>query len=92
MASATHVITQAEAEAHPPLESMVVRFAGDSGDDAGARALHHAARELLAECFADMAADGPPVQVTIDAGPPLVVRISEGARHDASAGGAWERG
>ncbi|MEO5772628.1 MAG: 2-oxoacid:acceptor oxidoreductase subunit alpha [Sphingomicrobium sp.] len=32
MASATHVITPAEAEAHPPLESMVVRFAGDSGD------------------------------------------------------------
>jgi 2-oxoglutarate/2-oxoacid ferredoxin oxidoreductase subunit alpha len=32
MASATHVITPAEAAAHPPLESMVVRFAGDSGD------------------------------------------------------------
>jgi 2-oxoglutarate ferredoxin oxidoreductase subunit alpha len=32
MASATHLITEEEAEAHPPLESMVVRFAGDSGD------------------------------------------------------------
>ena len=32
MASATHLITDEEAEAHPPLESMVVRFAGDSGD------------------------------------------------------------
>ena len=32
MASATHVVTRQEADAHPPLESMVVRFAGDSGD------------------------------------------------------------
>ncbi|MFL6733949.1 MAG: 2-oxoacid:acceptor oxidoreductase subunit alpha [Sphingomicrobium sp.] len=32
MASATHLITDEEAAAHPPLESMVVRFAGDSGD------------------------------------------------------------
>jgi 2-oxoglutarate ferredoxin oxidoreductase subunit alpha len=32
MATATHVITQAEATAHPPSEAIVVRFAGDSGD------------------------------------------------------------
>ena len=32
MASATHIITEEEAAAHPPLEAMVVRFAGDSGD------------------------------------------------------------
>ena len=32
MASATHLLTEAEATAHPPLEAMVVRFAGDSGD------------------------------------------------------------
>ena len=32
MASATHLITDEEAHAHPPLEAMVVRFAGDSGD------------------------------------------------------------
>ena len=32
MATATHLITDEEANAHPPLEAMVVRFAGDSGD------------------------------------------------------------
>ena len=32
MASATHLLTEAEATAHPPMEAMVVRFAGDSGD------------------------------------------------------------
>ena len=32
MASAAHTITRAEAEAHPNPESIVVRFAGDSGD------------------------------------------------------------
>ncbi|GAC1577296.1 MAG: 2-oxoacid:acceptor oxidoreductase subunit alpha [Sphingomicrobium sp.] len=32
MASATHLVTQEEAHAHPPLEAVVVRFAGDSGD------------------------------------------------------------
>ena len=32
MASATHLITDDEANAHPLLEEMVVRFAGDSGD------------------------------------------------------------
>jgi 2-oxoglutarate ferredoxin oxidoreductase subunit alpha len=32
MATATHEVTPAEASAHPPAESIVVRFAGDSGD------------------------------------------------------------
>src|SRR4026208_852798 len=32
MATATHNVTEEEANAHPPLEAMVVRFAGDSGD------------------------------------------------------------
>lgn len=32
MASAAHTITKAEANAHPPAEAVVVRFAGDSGD------------------------------------------------------------
>ena len=32
MASAVHEVTPAEASAHPPAESIVVRFAGDSGD------------------------------------------------------------
>jgi 2-oxoglutarate/2-oxoacid ferredoxin oxidoreductase subunit alpha len=32
MATATHVLTDAEASAQAPLEAVVVRFAGDSGD------------------------------------------------------------
>jgi 2-oxoglutarate ferredoxin oxidoreductase subunit alpha len=32
MATATHQVTEKEARAHPPLEAVVVRFAGDSGD------------------------------------------------------------
>jgi 2-oxoglutarate/2-oxoacid ferredoxin oxidoreductase subunit alpha len=32
VATATHVLTPAESEAHPPREAVVVRFAGDSGD------------------------------------------------------------
>jgi 2-oxoglutarate ferredoxin oxidoreductase subunit alpha len=32
MATATHLLTEAEATAHPPMEAVVVRFAGDSGD------------------------------------------------------------
>src|SRR5215212_6645931 len=32
MATATHVLTPEEAAAHPPLDAVVVRFAGDSGD------------------------------------------------------------
>ncbi|MEO6256900.1 MAG: 2-oxoacid:acceptor oxidoreductase subunit alpha [Sphingomicrobium sp.] len=32
MATATHLLTEQEATAHPPIEAVVVRFAGDSGD------------------------------------------------------------
>ncbi|QPQ55384.1 2-oxoacid:acceptor oxidoreductase subunit alpha [Allosphingosinicella flava] len=32
MATATHIVTPEEAEPHGPLEAVVVRFAGDSGD------------------------------------------------------------
>jgi AAA domain (Cdc48 subfamily) len=64
----------------PVVVEVVEDIARDSGDAAGARGLQHAARELLAECFAGLAADGPPVQVTIHAGPPLAVRVSESAR------------
>ena len=32
MATATHLLTEKEARAHPPMEAVVVRFAGDSGD------------------------------------------------------------
>ena len=64
----------------PVVVEVVEDIADDNGDGAGARALHHAARELLAECFAALAADGPPVPVTIEAGPPLAVRVSEAAR------------
>jgi 2-oxoglutarate ferredoxin oxidoreductase subunit alpha len=32
MATATHLLTEQEATANPPLEAVVVRFAGDSGD------------------------------------------------------------
>src|SRR5215210_4054908 len=32
MATATHIVTEKEARAHPPYEAVVVRFAGDSGD------------------------------------------------------------
>jgi 2-oxoglutarate ferredoxin oxidoreductase subunit alpha len=32
MATATHLVTPEEAEPHAPLEAVVVRFAGDSGD------------------------------------------------------------
>ena len=32
MATATHLLTEKEATAHPPREAVVVRLAGDSGD------------------------------------------------------------
>ena len=67
----------------PVVVEVVEDIAEASGDAAGARALHHAARELLAESFAEIAGDGPPVRVTVDAGPPLSVRISEAARRPA---------
>ncbi|MEO5612252.1 MAG: 2-oxoacid:acceptor oxidoreductase subunit alpha [Sphingomicrobium sp.] len=32
MATASHIVTETEADAHPAMEAVVVRFAGDSGD------------------------------------------------------------
>ena len=32
MATASHLVTEEDSRAHPPLEAVVVRFAGDSGD------------------------------------------------------------
>ena len=61
-------------------DSVVVEDTAGDGGGSGARALHHAARELLAERFAELAADGLPLHVAIDAGPPLDVRVSEVAR------------
>ena len=63
-----------------PVVIEVVEDIARDGGSSGARALHHAARELLAGHFAELAADGPPVRVTIDAGPPLTVRVSEVVR------------
>ena len=52
---------------------VIEDVANDSGNT-GARALQHAARELLAGSFADLADDGARLHVVIDAGPPLAVR------------------
>ncbi|MCY7303201.1 MAG: hypothetical protein LH654_09240, partial [Thermoleophilia bacterium] len=51
----------------------------NDGGGTGARALQHAARELLAEGFADLADDGAHLHVAIDAGPPLAVRAATNA-------------
>lgn len=57
----------------PIVLEVVEDIANDTGS-AGARALQHAARELLAERFADLAGDSVRVRVAIDAGPPVAVR------------------
>ena len=66
------------------VDSVVLDVIGDianaGNQAAGARALHHAARELLAERFAGLAADGPRQAVAITAGPPLSVRVARQAR------------
>jgi len=59
---------------------VVVDVAQQGSEVAGARGLHHAAQELLAEHFAALAADGPRRRVVVEAGPPLTVRVAEGAR------------
>jgi ATP-dependent Clp protease ATP-binding subunit ClpC len=61
-------------EVDPVVLDVVADIARAGNDAAGARALHHAARELLAEQFATLAADGPRQRVVIEAGPPLDVR------------------
>lgn len=57
-----------------PVVLDVVEDVANDGGGTGARALQHAARELLAERFADLADDGARLHVAIDAGPPLAVR------------------
>ena len=70
----------------PVVLDVVEDIAEASGDAAGARALQHAARELLAERFAELAGDGPPLRVTIEAGPPLTSRSANlhGGRADSA--------
>ena len=66
----------------PVVLEVVEDIASDLGT-AGARALHHASRELLAEGFAELAADGPRIAVAIDAGPPVTVSVAKGERRAA---------
>jgi len=70
----------AVAEISPVVLDVVVDVAQQGSEVAGARGLHHAAQELLAEHFAALAADGPRRRVVVEAGPPLTVRVAEGAR------------
>lgn len=63
-------------------DSVVVEDIAGGGAGGEVRALHHAARELLAERIAEPAAGGPPVHVAIAAGPPRGVRVSEVARSE----------
>lgn len=65
-------------EIDPVVLDVIEDIANDSGST-GARALHHAARELLAGRFADLADGGARLHVAIDAGPPLAVRAATSA-------------
>jgi ATP-dependent Clp protease ATP-binding subunit ClpA len=56
-----------------PVVLAVVEDIANDGGGTGARALQHAARELLAEPFAELAGDGAAVPVAIAAGPPVSV-------------------
>jgi len=60
---------------HAVVLDVVVDIAQQGNESAGARGLHHAAQELLAEHFAALAGDRPKQRVAIDAGPPLTVRV-----------------
>ena len=63
----------------PVVLDVVVDIAQQGNETAGARGLHHAAQELLAEHFAALAGDGPRQRVAVDAGPPLAVRVVQGS-------------
>ena len=69
----------AVAEIDPVVLDVVADIAKAGNEAAGARALHHAARELLAEHFAGLAADGPRRWVVIEPGPPLSVGVARKA-------------
>jgi hypothetical protein len=56
----------------PILADVLLDIAGRSG--LGARALHHAASELLGGAFASAAGDGVRGRVVIEPGPPIAVR------------------
>ena len=56
----------------PILAEVLLDIAGRSG--LGARALHHAASELLGSAFAAAASDGLSGRVVIETGPPIAVR------------------
>jgi hypothetical protein len=69
------------AEIDPVVLDVVEDIARAGDEAAGARGLHHAARELLAQHFAAVAGDGPRRRVAIEAGPPLGVRAVEAGSH-----------
>jgi hypothetical protein len=65
------------------VDPIVLDVIDDIARDGGgfdARSLHHAARELLAERFADLTGDGARARVAIEAGPPLTVRAAPRTR------------
>jgi hypothetical protein len=64
----------------PVVLDVIADIAKAGNEAAGARALHHAARELLAELFAGLTADGPRRRVVIEPGPPLTVSVTQEAR------------
>jgi len=69
----------------PVVLDVVVDVAQQGNEAAGARGLHHAAQELLAERFAGIAGDAPRQRVVVEAGPPLAVRAVEGSGRRAGA-------
>jgi hypothetical protein len=75
----------AVADVDPIVLDVVADIAAAGNDTAGARALHHAAQELLGEHFAALVADGPRRRVVIEAGPPLTVTVATAAKAAGAA-------
>ena len=70
----------------PVVLDVVTDIAQQGNEAAGARGLHHAAQELLAEHFAGFAGDALPQRVVVEAGPPVSVRhVEERAPRSGSA-------
>jgi ATP-dependent Clp protease ATP-binding subunit ClpB len=67
----------AVAQVDPVVLDVVVDVAQQGNEAAGARGLHHAAQELLAEHFAALAGDRPRQRILVEAGPPLTVRVGD---------------